>query len=79
MVFPQYCGAGYMNNPPCLPTDPNAPMSYAFNASRSRHPGGVNALFADGSVHFIRDAIDLAAWRALSSPRGGEVVAGGSY
>ncbi|GAB6167275.1 DUF1559 domain-containing protein [Thermostilla marina] len=55
----------------------------------SRHPGGVNALMADGSVHFIRETIDtgnLAApqpsygqspygvWGALGSKDGGEVV-----
>ena len=79
MVFAQYCGAGYMNNPPCLPTDPYAGLSYAFNAARSRHPGGVNALFADGSVHFIRDGISIVNWRALSSPRGGEIVSSDSY
>ncbi|MBY0513663.1 MAG: DUF1559 domain-containing protein, partial [Gemmataceae bacterium] len=30
--------------------------------ARSRHPGGVNAALADGSVRFIRDSITLAAW-----------------
>ncbi len=39
----------------------------------SRHPGGVNLLLGDGSVHFISDGIDLATWRALGSRDGGEV------
>jgi prepilin-type processing-associated H-X9-DG protein len=46
-------------------------------ASRSRHPGGVNVLLADGSVRFVRQTIDLGVWRALGSTRGGEVVSGG--
>jgi prepilin-type N-terminal cleavage/methylation domain-containing protein/prepilin-type processing-associated H-X9-DG protein len=40
----------------------------------SAHPGGVNTLFGDGSVHFITNSIDLATWRALGTRNGGEVV-----
>ena len=29
-----------------------------YAGARSRHPGGVDALLGDGSVRFIRDAID---------------------
>jgi prepilin-type N-terminal cleavage/methylation domain-containing protein/prepilin-type processing-associated H-X9-DG protein len=43
-------------------------------ASRSRHPGGVNASFCDASVHFFADTIDLDTWRALSTSKGGESV-----
>ncbi len=43
-------------------------------ASRSRHGGGVNASFCDGSVHFIVDIIDLDTWRALSTSAGGESI-----
>ena len=39
----------------------------------SQHPGGVNVLFADGSVHFIRNSIPLATWRALATRAGNEV------
>jgi prepilin-type processing-associated H-X9-DG protein len=38
--------------------------------SRSRHPGGVNVLKADGSVHFVSQDIDLAAWQAMGSIQG---------
>jgi prepilin-type N-terminal cleavage/methylation domain-containing protein/prepilin-type processing-associated H-X9-DG protein len=43
-------------------------------ASRSKHPGGVNASFSDGSVRFFNDSINLATWRALSTSKGGETV-----
>jgi prepilin-type N-terminal cleavage/methylation domain-containing protein/prepilin-type processing-associated H-X9-DG protein len=43
-------------------------------ASRSRHPGGVNILLADGSVRFIDENINLATWRALASINGAEVI-----
>ena len=45
-------------------------------ASRSRHPGGVTILKADGSVHFVSQDIDLAAWQAMGSISGGEVLSG---
>jgi prepilin-type processing-associated H-X9-DG protein len=45
-------------------------------ASRSRHPGGVNVLRADGSVHFVSQNIDLATWQAMGSISGGEIVSG---
>ena len=50
-----------------------------WRAARSRHPGGVNALFVDGSVHFVKDTVGLAAWRALGTRAGGEVVSADSY
>jgi prepilin-type processing-associated H-X9-DG protein len=40
----------------------------------SRHTGGVNVLYGDGTVRFARNTIDLAAWRALGSRNGGEVA-----
>jgi prepilin-type processing-associated H-X9-DG protein len=45
-------------------------------ASRSRHPGGVNVLKADGSVHFVSQNIDLATWQAMGSISGGEILSG---
>ena len=37
-----------------------------FKAS-SNHTGGVNMVLGDGSVHFIKNHIDLQTWRALST------------
>jgi prepilin-type processing-associated H-X9-DG protein len=45
-------------------------------ASRSRHPGGVNILKADGSVHFVSQNIDLAIWQKMGSISGGEIFSG---
>ena len=37
-----------------------------YASPRSRHTGGVNAVFCDGSVHFIGDSIDVVnVWRPL--------------
>ena len=59
---------------------PNSPVPdiagqqhMGFFAARSNHPGGVNALLADGSVRFIGQTIPLDAWRSLGTCRGGEV------
>jgi prepilin-type N-terminal cleavage/methylation domain-containing protein/prepilin-type processing-associated H-X9-DG protein len=47
--------------------------------ARSYHPGGVNALFADGSVKFIRNSINLGVWQSLASINFGEVVSADQY
>lgn len=54
------------------------PTFSAIN-SRSDHPGGVNALFSDGSVRFAKSTIDGMTWRALSTVAGGEVVSSEAY
>jgi prepilin-type processing-associated H-X9-DG protein len=56
----------------------NKPQFGAITA-RSYHPGGVNALFADGSARFVKSTIDGMTWRALGSIAGGEVIGGDSY
>jgi prepilin-type processing-associated H-X9-DG protein len=62
--------------PGCLVND--ADHSDITNAS-SAHPGGANALFCDGSVHFIKGSIALPAWWALGTKNLGEPVHAGSY
>ncbi len=46
------------------------PTFAAINA-RSAHPGGVNALFGDGSVRFVKNTINGLTWRALGTVAGG--------
>ena len=41
---------------------------------RSRHPGGAQFVFADGSVHFINEGIDHLVYRAFGTRNRGEVV-----
>ncbi len=60
---------------------PNAPApdcivyhNPGWKSARSRHPGGVNTLFADGHVAFARDSIAPPIWRALATRAGGEVT-----
>jgi prepilin-type N-terminal cleavage/methylation domain-containing protein/prepilin-type processing-associated H-X9-DG protein len=43
------------------------------NAS-SNHPGGVNVLFMDGSVRFIKSTIGVQPWYAIATPAGNEAV-----
>ncbi len=40
---------------------------------RSDHPGGCNFVMADGSVTFLNESIDMAAYRALSTIAGEDV------
>jgi prepilin-type N-terminal cleavage/methylation domain-containing protein/prepilin-type processing-associated H-X9-DG protein len=53
------------------------PSLRASMTASSRHTGGVNVVFGDGSVRFINNSIDLPTWRAMGSRDGGEVV--GNY
>jgi prepilin-type N-terminal cleavage/methylation domain-containing protein/prepilin-type processing-associated H-X9-DG protein len=50
-----------------------------MNSTRSRHPGGCNVMFGDGSVKFIKNSINMATWWALGSKDGGEVVSADGY
>jgi len=47
---------------------------YGWRAARSRHPGGVNVIMADGSGQLVGDAVDPAVWRALATRAGGEAL-----
>jgi len=53
-------------------------FGHLFNPC-SNHSGGINVLFADGSVRFVKDSINQATWMSLGSRNGGEVVSSDSY
>jgi prepilin-type N-terminal cleavage/methylation domain-containing protein/prepilin-type processing-associated H-X9-DG protein len=71
---------------PCSSTtwqSPSAPVGCRFGASAkgfiSLHPGGSNFAFADGSVHFLKNSINLRTYCALGSRAGGEVISSDAY
>jgi prepilin-type N-terminal cleavage/methylation domain-containing protein/prepilin-type processing-associated H-X9-DG protein len=48
-------------------------------SASSNHPGGVNVLFMDGSVRFVKSSVNLLTWYAIATPRSGELVNSKSY
>ena len=56
----------------------NNKLPYA-NIMGSKHPGGLNMVFGDGSVHFIKNSISGQTWWALNTIHGGEVISSDSY
>ena len=68
--------------PPNQPTCRNvvgSPFTAGSMTASSLHPGGVNTLFADGHVQFVKESINVKVWRALGTRNGGEVVSAGDY
>ncbi len=53
--------------------------TWASVSASSYHAGGVNALFGDGSVRWVKSAIDPGVWRALGTVAGGEIVSADAY
>jgi prepilin-type N-terminal cleavage/methylation domain-containing protein/prepilin-type processing-associated H-X9-DG protein len=83
-----YWAAGRFAQGPTISTmtPPNSPAAdcningnTGMFAMRSRHPGGVNVLFCDGSVHFLKNTISLPTYWALGSKAMGEVLSSDSY
>ena len=50
-----------------------------YNWAGSCHPGGANALRADGSVVFLRENTDRAVLRKLSLMADGGIISSDSY
>ncbi len=57
-----------------VPCPPCVPYPTGTFAARSRHPGGVHRLNADGAVVFTSENIDSSIWKALSTPAGEELL-----
>ena len=62
---------------PLMPAATASSATVQVCAARSRHPGGVNASFCDGSVRFIADGIQATIWSAMGTMDGSEPV--GNY
>ena len=74
---------------------PNGGSKYTWNSCRvdccdqaqaahylpatSAHSGGVNVLFADGGVRFIKDTVALKTWWALGTRANNETIGADSY
>jgi prepilin-type N-terminal cleavage/methylation domain-containing protein/prepilin-type processing-associated H-X9-DG protein len=48
-------------------------------AASSNHPGGVNVLFMDGTVRFVKTSVNYQAWYAIATPYGGEAVSSTAF
>ncbi len=73
-----YCNTTLRQNPPCIPA-PGGDLFQITNATRGRHPGGVNVGMCDGSVKFFKNTVNLFVWRGLGSTQGGEVISSDAY
>lgn len=87
-VFPQFAGLNSVNYhstrgydhmlPPNHAACYNGPEDFSVETdlflvpASSLHPGGVNSLKADGSVHFVAETIDAGVWQALGTRNGVE-------
>jgi prepilin-type N-terminal cleavage/methylation domain-containing protein/prepilin-type processing-associated H-X9-DG protein len=64
----------------CRSSCPNCgPDDGMVSNTQSAHPGGVNVMFADGSVRFIKDSVAQQTWYALGTKANGEVISSDSY
>jgi prepilin-type N-terminal cleavage/methylation domain-containing protein/prepilin-type processing-associated H-X9-DG protein len=64
----RYVGIGTQQQMGCTGT------SMTSGQARSRHIGGVNSCFADGSVHFIPNSISEYTWGCLEAMADGQVL-----
>jgi prepilin-type N-terminal cleavage/methylation domain-containing protein/prepilin-type processing-associated H-X9-DG protein len=60
-------------------SDPNWSYLSLNIAARGKHPGGVNSLFCDGHVQFIKNTVNVVTWQALGTRNGGEAVSADAY
>jgi prepilin-type N-terminal cleavage/methylation domain-containing protein/prepilin-type processing-associated H-X9-DG protein len=66
------------------PDGATQPGSCAINCTNDRevysfHPGGANAVFADGSVHFLNANMSMRVFARLVTRAGGEVVSDSDF
>jgi len=85
------CGAGVCvpinlkTNLPCSvaggfgSTNYASRCSYSARGFKSKHPGGCNMLFGDGSVKFLKQTISKFTYASLGSRAGGEVISADAF
>ena len=61
----------YLPNAAWTEPNPNKlPYAYVFS---SRHPGGLQSVFGDGTVKYVKNGIDPSIWYAIHTIKNGEV------
>ena len=86
-AYPAYVNYGVYNHtaPPNTRACANAPVDtwgedpWGSAPPTSFHPGGVNMAMSDGSVRFVKDAVNAPTFWALGTRNGAEVVSADSY
>ncbi|WP_435016224.1 DUF1559 domain-containing protein [Tundrisphaera sp. TA3] len=71
--YPQYLPNGKYTN-----AANTRKLPYAWTMG-SKHPGGMNMLFGDGSVRFIKDTINPSTWWSINTISGGEIVSADAF
>ena len=62
-----------------MPKPPDPATWWEMRGFRSFHAGGAHFCFADGSVRFLNETIQIDVYRALSTRNGGEVISGDQF
>ena len=75
-IYGYHSTTSYQNISPPNTRSCMYPPSRIMTTANSEHPGGVNVLFGDGSVKFVKNSVNLQTWRAIGTRKGGEVVSG---
>jgi prepilin-type N-terminal cleavage/methylation domain-containing protein/prepilin-type processing-associated H-X9-DG protein len=74
-IYTYFCPSGGSPNEPTLKLPCVGGGETANYASpRSRHSGGVNVVFCDGSVRFLQNSVDIATWRSLGWIADGKTI-----
>jgi len=48
-------------------------------SASSNHPGGVNVLFMDGGVRFVKNSVYFLTWYAIATPNKNDTVSSDSF
>jgi len=85
MAYPQYWSTSYTswlpNAPAAVPaqvTTNAGQLGYAWTFS-SFHSGGLNMLFADGTVRYVKTSISPNTWTAIQTYKQGEVISADAF
>jgi prepilin-type N-terminal cleavage/methylation domain-containing protein/prepilin-type processing-associated H-X9-DG protein len=72
-----YSHTGPPNRASCVYSNGGGIGKFGYEAiitASSAHPGGVNVLFGDGSVRFVKNSVNYPIWYAIGTRAGGEIV-----